>query len=350
MGSVDTGSRSPSGPRRSPRGRTADARRTAPRVSESRYLVRRMVALVLAGLIVVGGVLAVRTLGSSFSGAGETVSATEAPADGATGAAPDTNMDAGGESSPATVPEAPVSSDTAAVTPESVAPTTVHIPTPADPARVLIIGDSDAGTFGPYLQRLLAATGVVDTTLDYKVSSGLARPDFFNWHEELDRQLSEVDPHIVVVTFGGNDAQFLADESGDSVASMPTPDSDNAEWTAEYRERVGRIVGALEDRDVVWVGIPSHVDPEVRFRMNLQNEAVKAELAQYPEVDFVDTWRRFAGRNGNYAEFVIDPRDGMGKDVRAGDGFHLNEVGAEILAIDIAQVVYERLRARGAGI
>ena len=38
--------------------------------------------------------------------------------------------------------------------------------TAADPAKVFIVGDSDAGTFGPYLERLLDATNIVDTELD----------------------------------------------------------------------------------------------------------------------------------------------------------------------------------------
>jgi hypothetical protein len=47
---------------------------------------------------------------------------------------------------------------------------------------------------------------------------------------------------------------------------------------------------------------------------------------------------------------VIDPRDGQGKPVRAGDGFHLNENGAEILALDIANVIRAELESRGAEI
>ena len=83
-------------------------------------------------------------------------------------------------------------------------------PSAADPARVLVVGDSDAGTFGPYLEELLDDTGVAETTVDYKVSSGLARPDFFDWPAHLRPELPAVDPDIVVVTFGGNDAQGLA--------------------------------------------------------------------------------------------------------------------------------------------
>jgi lysophospholipase L1-like esterase len=34
--------------------------------------------------------------------------------------------------------------------------------------------------------------------------------------------------------------------------------------------------------------------------------------------------------------------------VRADDGFHLNQTGAEILAIDIAQAIRDTLREQGA--
>ena len=82
---------------------------------------------------------------------------------------------------------------------------------PTNPAVVLIAGDSDAGTFAPYLDRLLADTDLVDTALDYKVSSGLARPDYFDWSARLHEHVPVVDPDIVVITFGGNDAQGLLD-------------------------------------------------------------------------------------------------------------------------------------------
>ena len=72
--------------------------------------------------------------------------------------------------------------------PTDTEPVSTGPATAADPATVFIVGDSDAGTFGPYLQTLLDGTGIVETSLDYKVSSGLARPDFFNWPAEIDTQ------------------------------------------------------------------------------------------------------------------------------------------------------------------
>jgi lysophospholipase L1-like esterase len=84
--------------------------------------------------------------------------------------------------------------------------------------------------------------------------------------------------------------------------------------------------------------------------MAIQDRAAKAAAAARPRVVFVDTWTRFSGRDGGFAEFVVDPRDNVGKDVRLDDGFHLNVNGAEILALDIAQAVRDDLRARGAAV
>ena len=182
------------------------------------------------------------------------------------------------------------------------------------------------------------------------MSSGLARPDFFDWPAEIDRKLPEVNPDIVVATFGGNDAQGLAVESGEFIVGDPV--ANEAEWTAEYQQRVGAVMDQLMEggRTLIWVGIPNDDNPEVTARMAIQDQAAKAAAAERPDVIFIDTWKRFSGRDGGWAEFVIDPRDGEGKDVRADDGFHLNQTGAEILAIDIAQAIRDTLRSQGAAI
>jgi hypothetical protein len=235
-------------------------------------------------------------------------------------------------------------------TPVDTEPVNTGPATADDPATVFIVGDSDAGTFGPYLQTLLDGTGIVETQLDYKVSSGLARPDFFDWPAEIDRKLPEVNPDIVVATFGGNDAQGLAVASGEFVVGDPV--ANEAEWTEEYQQRVGAVMDQLTEggRTLIWVGIPNDDNPDVTARMAIQDQAAKAAAAERPEVIFIDTWKRFSGRDGGWAEFVIDPRDGEGKDVRADDGFHLNQTGAEILAIDIAQAIRDTLRAQGSAI
>jgi uncharacterized protein len=225
---------------------------------------------------------------------------------------------------------------------------------------VLIVGDSDAGTFAPYLERLLDETGLVDVQLDYVVSSGLARPDFHDWPAHLRDTLSTSDPDIVIVTFGGNDAQGLSEPCPNgagtcqlSVVVGQASESNKAEWTAEYERRVAEmmdIVLADPERRVIWVGIPNAEDPAFTERLRIQDQAVRQALQDYPDAVFVDTWDRFNGRNGGIAELIVDPRDGRAKPVRQSDGFHLNEDGAEILAIDIAADVESILEDLGADI
>lgn len=231
-------------------------------------------------------------------------------------------------------------------------PASTGPPTSANPASVYIVGDSDAGTFGPYLETLLDGTLVTTTDLNYKVSSGLARPDFFNWPAELEEKLPEVDPDIVVVTFGGNDSQGLSLPQDELEFVVGDPLQNEAEWTEEYQRRAGEVMDLLleNDRHVIWVGIPNDDNPDVTAKLAIQDEAVKAAAAERPDIVFVDTWTRFSGRDGGWAEFVIDPRDNTGKDVRAADGFHLNQNGAEILAIDIAIEIQKELRAMGANL
>lgn len=245
-----------------------------------------------------------------------------------------------------------VESDGSAEAEAETEPDTTGPPTSADPASVYIVGDSDAGTFGPYLQTLLDGTLVTRTELNYKVSSGLARPDFFDWPEELRTKLPEVDPDIVVVTFGGNDSQGLSRPQEELEFLIGDPLQNEAEWSEEYQRRVGEVLDILleNDRHVIWVGIPNDDNPDVSAKLAIQDRAAKAAAAERPDVVFVDTWTRFSGRSGGWAEFVVDPRDNIGKDVRADDGFHLNQNGAEILAIDIAIEVQRELREMGAAL
>lgn len=300
-------------------------------------MVRRVVALGAVVVVLVLTVVGLRAIAGAVGG-DDTADAAPTGLGTISTSAPTSSQ--GAASTPPSAPAAsPDSSPTVAQATPTVADT--GPPTAQNPAVVYIAGDSDAGTFGPYLERLLSGTALTRTTLDYKVSSGLARPDFYDWPARFRQQIPQVAPDIVVVTFGGNDAQPISGNAVDSDA-----------WRAEYGKRVGAVMDFLgaEGRSLIWVGIPNASSPDMTARMRVQDEVVRTEAAKRSAVVFIDTWNRFSGRNGGYAEFVIDPRDGQGKDVRANDGFHLNENGAEILALDIAAAVQDALRARGAAL
>jgi hypothetical protein len=306
-------------------------------VSQKRYAMRRLLVVAALGLGVFG---AVRGVSELIDRQGD------APEADASGTVSSTAQ--------------PTPTSTAPTTPPPTEPEETGPPTEDNPAEVLIVGDSDAGTFAPYLERLLDETGVVDVELDYVVSSGLARPDFHDWPAHLRDTLASSAPDVVIVTFGGNDAQGLtepcpngAGSCGVNVVVAQATDANAAEWTAEYARRVGEvmdIIGEDPERRVIWVGIPNAQDPAFTARLQIQDQAVRQALADYENAVFVDTWEIFDGRNGGIAALVVDPRDGVAKPVRAADGFHLNVDGAEILAIDIAAQVESVLEDLGADI
>ena len=87
-------------------------------------------------------------------------------------------------------------------------------PTPASPLRVLIVGDSVGLDLGQPLVNALGGFGDVTTYLDGRIDTGLSRPDYFNWPAELNVDLANQQPQLVVVMIGANDAQGLVTQNG----------------------------------------------------------------------------------------------------------------------------------------
>ena len=75
--------------------------------------------------------------------------------------------------------------------------------------------------------------------------AGVVEPDFFDWPTHFAQQIPAVNPDIVVVTFGGNDAQGLRNvDTTWAVQHAPGSGGDDTDWRAEYGKRVGAVMGA----------------------------------------------------------------------------------------------------------
>ena len=294
------------------------------RESSRTYFIRRLVALLLLGAFVC---LAASVGNALIGGEGN---ATLGTATTNLGSVP--TGTAGLPTSPPTVDtDVPLISST----------DDNRVPTSSDPARLYIAGDSDADAFASFLEGLVAKTGVVTSKLDSKTSSGLARPDFFDWPARFARKIPALNPDIVVVTFGGNDAQPIHGLN----KQVDTP-----EWRAEYAKRVAAVMDLLsaDGRTLIWVGIPNDDTADNTARLAVQDGVVREQVAAHPGVVFIDTWKIFSGIDGGYAAYAVDPRDGVSKRVRQSiDGFHLNTTGAEILALYIATAIEKDLHERG---
>ncbi len=207
------------------------------------------------------------------------------------------------------------------------ATTTPWFPTPADPLRLHIMGDSMVQFFGHVMVGLANDTGVIEASTEHQLSSGLSRPDFYDWPTRIVEVLAAEDPDAVVLMFGGNDAQAIV---VDGQIARRFSDA----WVQEYSARVGHVMDLVTtdpDRVLIWVGQPIMEDPEYDSRMQGVNEVFEAEADKRDRVHYVDTRDLFRGPNGGFSRYVADA-DGQLADVRLTDGVHLSTIGGRWLS------------------
>jgi uncharacterized protein len=207
--------------------------------------------------------------------------------------------------------------------------------TAAKPLRLYIAGDSMDQVFGSSLVNLSEATGLVKAKNDYKVSSGLSRPDFFDWPQRLVDQIVDYKPDAVAVLFGANDGQDVLSPDGDKVLKVGTK-----AWQQVYAQRVSEAMDILTEggRRVYWVGNPIMRDPGYRDRIAMMDHIYEAEAKKHPGVTYVSTWKLFSDQSGSYSEYLKD----AGGDtllMRAPDGIHLTRAGGDRMAAQVLGVI-----------
>jgi hypothetical protein len=205
-------------------------------------------------------------------------------------------------------------------------PRPVFVPSPNRPARLLVAGDSLVDPFGPEMAEVASGTGVIKARWEVQYSSGLTRPQLFDWSTYMKDELVERPADIVVFMVGANDVQPIETSLG--WASSGTP-----EWEAEYRARVDALMEVLLTRatTVYWVGQPIARSPEHSMRMASLNAIYRSAAGDHDRVHFVDAWEVFTDADGGYSDFLADD-SGRLVLMRRQDGVHLTPEGGERLA------------------
>jgi hypothetical protein len=201
------------------------------------------------------------------------------------------------------------------------------------PLRLYVAGDSMDQVFGSSLVNLAEETELVKAKNDYHVSSGLSRPDFYDWPQRLVDQIVNFKPDAAAVLFGANDGQDVLYEG--KVLKVGTK-----AWQEVYAERVGEAMDILTKggRRVYWVGNPIMKDFGYRERIAMMNHIYEAEARKHPGVTFVSTWAAMANEKGSYAEYLQD-ENGDQVLMRAPDGIHLSRAGGDRMAQVVLDVI-----------
>ena len=211
--------------------------------------------------------------------------------------------------------------------------------------KMLVLGDSMiAGGFGVFLERALEKDYALPCTRAGKSCSGLARPDFYDWHEAAKAIVAAWQPEASVVMFGGNDVQGLYMGKGEWIRWQDDG------WDEEYAKRIDALCDLLAPagQRIFWVGMPVMRPTKFHERVKRVNVIYRARMAAREGATFIDAWDVLADPEGNYADKIAigtneDGTPGKKVRVRAGDGIHLSPAGANLLRDHVLAVLETEL-------
>jgi hypothetical protein len=209
-------------------------------------------------------------------------------------------------------------------TPEPPAMRTI---TRDDPLRIWLGGDSLGQYMAAHIAYRIAPPDRAEINIDYHISTGLARPDYFDWPARLSEVISQDSPpEAFVYMVGGNDDQAMRLQS--VVLEVSTP-----EWLEEYRRRVGLVmdVTAYADTRLIWVLMPPMEEARRDVIANQINEIVTSQAELRPWVSVLPIEDLLLNDNGEYGRFIDDP-SGEQQLARQPDGVHITEIGSRWVA------------------
>jgi hypothetical protein len=209
--------------------------------------------------------------------------------------------------------------------------TDIREPTPERRLRVAIVGDSLAQGIG-YAADSIFKPFWVEVFKQGRISTGLARPDFFNWPDQMQTIVERADPDLVLIMLGENDNQGLLYPDGSLEQDIGTFD-----WASHYQERVERFaqIAASGGAHVIWIGLPNEPDKGRWDFIQKQDAIYQTAADELPNVSFFDTWDTFAAPDGGYSAYY---RDGNKvREVRSPDGVHFNTDGYALVVEKAAQ-------------
>lgn len=230
---------------------------------------------------------------------------------------------------PAVKNPSPPAASVAVPAPRQTATTAREDRVAAAPGRsILVAGDSLSLFLAEALRPMLGGRPGTAFASRGKVSSGLARPDFFDWEREMAALAAANRPDTVVVMIATNDNQTLTRPDGTKVV-FGRPG-----WEAEYARRVRRLVELARrgnpDARIFWIGAPVMADARLNADVAAINGVIARQMAALPGCRFVDVSRTLADAAGRYAPAL--PAPGGARATRTKDGVHLTSYGAKLLA------------------
>lgn len=200
-----------------------------------------------------------------------------------------------------------------------------RVPTAQQPLKVWLAGDSLMGTIAESFTDKAGSNPLLSTSADFRVGTGLARPDVYDWPAAINGQMASANPDVVILVFGANDDQDM--EVAGHRFSLQTD-----AWQQEYARRVNAVMSATADgvRQVIWLGLPAVRRPRLNQTKDYINSIVKTAAASHPNVTFVDMGPLIDGAGNSFTTY-LNNASGQPVTVRESDGVHITFAGAGLV-------------------
>ena len=215
-------------------------------------------------------------------------------------------------------------------------------------AKIAFIGDSTAdglwGGFSALVPRNSCLKAGVELGRFAKNSTGLTRPEKYNWPDEAKRIGDSFKPGLFVMSLGLNDRQSVV--VGGKVTLDNSPD-----YPARYKERVTAVLKsvAASRASLLWIGLPAMreaaPDRDAREKNKMFAEAI-AEFGD-PTLQYVPPWRLNPTGDDKFASYGPD-QNGKMIQIRASDGEHFTPAGEMLVAAYLLPKMTAILLSRGA--
>jgi uncharacterized protein len=186
--------------------------------------------------------------------------------------------------------------------------------------RILVVGDALAGGFGAGVTRTLEGDPLFEVANRFNESSGLARPEIYDWSLAAPKILTTREFDAVLVHVGVNDRQPI--RTGDKRLSFKS-----SEWEAAYRQQVNALLGGLSGLGVriYWVALPPMADPEFDADMQYLN-GIFSEAVTDKGGTFIDLRKDLTAPDGRYLDRGLDEA-GLERKLRSRDGITFMKLG-----------------------
>jgi hypothetical protein len=213
----------------------------------------------------------------------------------------------------------------------------------ARPLKIIFIGDSmvAGAIYGSFIREVFGDKSI-RPSLKSRHSSGLTRPDYFDWQREAEAVFSRKQYDCAVVLLGANDAQDMI------LGGSPYP-FNSKKWLETYTSRVASLISYLNGNvpEVYWIGLPRMKKPVYDASMRILNDIYSRACAGFKRIRFIPTAGPLGDTSGNYVDHVV-----TGNRIeffRASDGIHLLYPAGRIISALLLDNLHKDFRFKSDG-